>query len=697
MIDNSGSMSDKQQILETAVPDLVDRLVNPLCVDAQGQTYPAAPPGQACPEGRFREFRPLSDINVGIISSSLGDAGAADACTSGPTVDGAHLLGSLPRAPGLTNEWGFLEWREGSDAEAFKGSFQRLVRAVGEDGCGWEASLESWYRFLIDPVPFEELTRTACGDQDTEGRCVAPVLQADGQPLLDEGLLRQRNQFLRPDSLLAIVMLTDENDCSVAPRGQSWWMTDTRRTMFAASAACAENPNDECCFSCLQQEVPPQCEWARSACAGTDERPENFLAAAEDESNLRCFDQKRRFGYDFLYPTERYVNALTEPRLCPSRPDLAVEDCPGAVLDNPLFAAGRSPASVFLAAIVGVPWQAISTTTDSTGNPLPSDVLRFRPATDLTESDWEQLIGASQESPPIPPASPLMRESTTARQGVTTGGPNGREYDTRRGSQAPRDLQYSCIFPLPESRTCREGQASCDCSPGSLDSPLCEIVPGESTASNEQHWAKAYPGLRHLEVLRGYGENSILASICARNVDEPERADFGYRPAIASIVDRLKDQLTQRCLPRPVEIDTDGSIPCSLVEARAATASACTCDAARARTAPGPLVDRATRQRLFDRDLLCDPGDPSCRDVCLCQVDQILLEPALSQCQNEIAGSASDGWCYVADTPQQSVGNPQLVQECPASERQLLRIVGEGVEDDSIAVITCFGRSYAGR
>ena len=36
MIDNSGSMADKQIILAKAIQDLVDRLTNPLCVDAMG-------------------------------------------------------------------------------------------------------------------------------------------------------------------------------------------------------------------------------------------------------------------------------------------------------------------------------------------------------------------------------------------------------------------------------------------------------------------------------------------------------------------------------------------------------------------------------------------------------------------------------------------------------------------------------------
>jgi len=78
MIDNSASMSDKQRILETAVPDLVDRLVNPVCIDADGLQHPAAPPGERCPDGQNRQFRAVTDINVGVISSSLGDVGAND-------------------------------------------------------------------------------------------------------------------------------------------------------------------------------------------------------------------------------------------------------------------------------------------------------------------------------------------------------------------------------------------------------------------------------------------------------------------------------------------------------------------------------------------------------------------------------------------------------------------------------------------
>src|SRR5690606_16765319 len=122
-------------------------------------------------------------------------------------------------------------------------------------------------------------------------------------------------------------------------------------------------------------------------------------------------------------------------------------------------------------------------------------------------------------------------------------------------NDTPDDLQYACIFPLATPRDCSmrdPATEACDCFQGEFDRPLCEETPGTSPPGTTQYWAKAYPGGRHLEVLKEYGANSIVASICARNVTDPNAADFGYRPAIAAIVDRLKEQLGDRCLPRPL-------------------------------------------------------------------------------------------------------------------------------------------------
>ena len=88
VIDNSASMADKQAVLAKAVPDLVDRLVNPLCVTPATDTTPATPlpkaqqpaqPSDKCPDGSARDFNPIDDIHIGVLTSSLGGHGA-DLC-----------------------------------------------------------------------------------------------------------------------------------------------------------------------------------------------------------------------------------------------------------------------------------------------------------------------------------------------------------------------------------------------------------------------------------------------------------------------------------------------------------------------------------------------------------------------------------------------------------------------------------------
>ncbi|WP_332700033.1 hypothetical protein, partial [Halalkalibacter lacteus] len=74
-------------------------------------------------------------------------------------IDLAHLVGRLPRGRDTgANAQGCLEWRAGeTNASTFSRNFETMVGSVGEQGCGWEASLESWYRFLVDPFPYREL------------------------------------------------------------------------------------------------------------------------------------------------------------------------------------------------------------------------------------------------------------------------------------------------------------------------------------------------------------------------------------------------------------------------------------------------------------------------------------------------------------------------------------------------------------
>ena len=81
MVDNSASMADKQRLLATAVPALLSRLINPRCVDANGAAATMQPtdPSMPCPGGYKRELTPVTDLNIGIVDSSLGGMGS-DAC-----------------------------------------------------------------------------------------------------------------------------------------------------------------------------------------------------------------------------------------------------------------------------------------------------------------------------------------------------------------------------------------------------------------------------------------------------------------------------------------------------------------------------------------------------------------------------------------------------------------------------------------
>jgi hypothetical protein len=313
MIDNSQSMGDKQALLAKAVPQLVNRLVVPRCVNIDGDVKTRASPTENCPPGYASEFRAVKDIHVAVITSSLGAHGAAapiDGCGGGaPANDRALLVPKVRTTTPLGSyaDSGFLAWDPDQklappgdkDAAHLGQQFGEMVKAAGEGGCGYEASLESWYRFLIDPEPPLSLSI------DTTGRTVPGPI--------DTELLAQRAAFLRPDSLVSIVMLTDENDCSIRDDDFGNWVAsaDRRLTSPQATSACAKDPNDPCCLPCVATGgFPAGCPTPMTdpACQAGNRR-----SVENDPANMRCWEQKRRFGYDFLYPTSRYIDALTQP------------------------------------------------------------------------------------------------------------------------------------------------------------------------------------------------------------------------------------------------------------------------------------------------------------------------------------------------------------------------------------------------
>jgi hypothetical protein len=495
-----------------------------------------------------------------VVTTSLGGHGA-DACdpelgnnTHGN--DRAHLIDRAAEGGNVDtyDDLGFLAWDPTArktppgedDPDELQARLGDLVLGAGQQGCGYEAVHESWYRFLVEPDPHEEITISEDGEAMLEGT--------------DDVLLAQRKAFLRPDSLLAIITLSDENDCSIRDGGQFYFAaqlftpgTSSPYHLPRPRAACAEDPHDPCCVSC-GQPPGPGCDTSLDQC-------DTPLPTIEDHVNLRCWQQKRRFGVDFLWPLDRYVAGLT---------DSQIADRNGNVVTNPLFSdldpndersRIRDPRLVLYGTFAGVPWQDIARQS-SGGSPDLSAGLDgqgrsaggFQTADELAANGtWAVVLGHPDSyftDPRTLPRDPLMIESIDPRTGDNpvleeplappgsahdANSINGHEYTiSDRG-----DLQYACIFPLPRPRDC-SGLAGCDCAdPG--DNPLCQQE--NDTYSTLQVRAKAYPGLRQLELAQRLELRAAVGSVCPAQLSDPSRPDFGYRPFVRTLVESVEPML----------------------------------------------------------------------------------------------------------------------------------------------------------
>jgi len=537
VVDNSRSMADKQSVLSDGIGELLDQLIDPVSYG--------------------HDFDPVLDMHIGVISSSLGGHGS-DACaatTNASENDKGQLINRIDTTgtsrPAATYNDGtgdlkFLVWDPNSanpshqpqgeaDQDTLIGELAKMVGGAGEVGCGFEAPLEAWYRFLGEPDPHDAIT------------------VVDDQAVLsgtDTVLLQQRANFLRPDSLLGILVLSDENDCSIRDGG-SYYFAGQIYSPGSTSAyhlpkprhQCAIDPNDECCASC-GVSVPASCEPELDDCDGV-------LDPIDDHINVRCHDQKRRFGIDFLQPIARYEAGLTQSN---------VADRDGNLQPNPIFSdlqpdddssAIRGPSLVFMLGIVGVPWQDIARKDDD-GNPdLQSGVQSG--AELAANGTWDLILGdpsCYHTDAGCLPTDPLMHESIDLRSGnnpvtgeaiATASTPlgnaiNGHDYAT----PARDDLQYACIFELPDPKDCATVPAgqNCDCSSDAIaeENPLCYNGTGYDEI---QRRAKAYPGTRELQVLQLLGAQGAVGSVCPAQSDTPTGADFGYAPAMRTFVEMM--------------------------------------------------------------------------------------------------------------------------------------------------------------
>ncbi len=156
MVDDSGSMGTKQTALRTRFPELI-KVLDDFAAAGNKASYhigvvtsDLGAPGISCGANRQAKLQQVG-------------AGAAAGC-AGPVgknyIEYDQKLGTnnLPTGQDLPTTFG-------------------CMANVGEKGCGFEAQLESAYRALHDPIP-------------------------------------ENQGFLRPGAILAVIWVTDEDDCS---------------------------------------------------------------------------------------------------------------------------------------------------------------------------------------------------------------------------------------------------------------------------------------------------------------------------------------------------------------------------------------------------------------------------------------------------------------------------------------------------
>jgi hypothetical protein len=713
VVDNSPGMLDKQRLFSESLPRLLQGLSSPPCADAAGAIV-ASSSSQGCPEGSAPKYPSIKDINVGVISSSLGGFGStsgvcSNSAESDQKEDMGHLLGSLPRGQAAVqgnaalDATGFLGWRGEGDAAAFSSALQSLVQSAGDAGCGYEATLESFYRFLVDPEPYLSLAQVSCAAGGTDINCRAP----EG---IDQTVLDQRAAFLRPDSLVAVMVLSDENDCSVKASGQAWFVAQDgpNSPMWRPSAICETDPNNACCYSCGQ--TPPANCAADPICGdpnNTRETTDFYLNDAGerdtlvDPSALRCFHQKQRFGVDFLYPVQRYSNALAQRELCVTRNDLSAANCgSGRIIDNPLYTIPenatvtltRDSNMVFFSAVVGVPWQDIAR------DPSDAVALSYKTLAELeVDQVWPLILGDG-----VSPGDPLMQESIAPRMGTNpviiaplappdsidawTNPINGHEW-----TNTLRDgLQPACAYPFATPLDCTTAlPGTCDCIGVDVEQDnraQCQAPDGSYGAT--QYAAVAYPGIRQLQVAKDYGAmtgNSVVGSICPRNISDATADDYGYYPAMDALVSTLAEGNGPRCLPRPLPVAVTGETQCLMVSV---DPSGNDCDCGRVGREELPAgTSRAWIDTALQQNGVCSGAN--CSSLCACVIPQ--LEGAERQdCENNTVVSSGDGWCYIDATVGVDIGSPDLVNRCPVTAKRMLRFVGEGSpESGSTTFINC--------
>ena len=456
MIDNSASMGDKQALVAAAVPDILQGLVS----------------------------LKVHDMHIGIVTSSLGGRGG-DQCSPAATnpanpalnahnddrgelinrggVAGDPTIENTPATgierqplPLLVPERGGQPGRDRRPCRRPSPTSRPLVTRLHDDGRGGPRArlrLRGAERGL---VPLPRPARSVRPDR-------AERDQRRPTRAWTRCILQQRHDFLRPDSLLLVIVVTDENEEAADPLaiGGQGWALDNQNVPRLAHRRGARGHDRVPASSTRTTPRPPAPTIPTAPRARSCSNHPNFAARCPNDGAERLrhgyLDLDRRPAQRALLPPEgalrprrRVPDVAATSAACrrppsPTRPTSTTATATTSATRTPTPTASthlrREPAdepdqelcklpagrerrtSCYYAAIAGVPHQLLQQDPTNPDSPQKDT---------LTDADWRLIMGNDPEHYDFRGADFHMIEDWNPRttQGVHA---NASELSARRG------------------------------------------------------------------------------------------------------------------------------------------------------------------------------------------------------------------------------------------------------------------------